>query len=44
MPRRTGRLAGNVMHFCLVLRAAGMAVGPGRVIDALGARDGHEAR
>jgi uncharacterized protein with von Willebrand factor type A (vWA) domain len=32
-----GRLAGNVMHFCRVLRAAGLPVGPGKVIDALGA-------
>ena len=30
-----GRLAENVMHFARVLRGAGMAVGPDRVIDAL---------
>ncbi|WP_439814145.1 vWA domain-containing protein [Zavarzinia sp. CC-PAN008] len=29
------RLAENVVHFARVLRAAGMPVGPGRVIDAL---------
>jgi uncharacterized protein with von Willebrand factor type A (vWA) domain len=32
-----GRLAENVMHFARVLRGAGMAVGPDRVIDALNA-------
>jgi uncharacterized protein len=30
-----GRLARNVMHFARALRAAGLPVGPGRVIDAL---------
>jgi len=30
-----GRLAENVMHFARVLRRAGIAVGPDRVIDAL---------
>jgi uncharacterized protein with von Willebrand factor type A (vWA) domain len=30
-----GQLAGNVMHFARVLRAAGLPVGPDRVIDAL---------
>lgn len=30
-----GRLAENVMHFARALRAAGMPVGPGQVIDAL---------
>ena len=28
-----GRLAENVMHFARLLRAAGMRVGPDRVID-----------
>jgi hypothetical protein len=37
MSERPGHLAGNVMHFCRTLRAAGLAVGPGKVIDALGA-------
>ena len=32
-----GRLAENVMHFARVLRAAGLAVGPGSVLDALDA-------
>lgn len=32
-----GRLAENVMHFGRLLRAAGLPVGPDRVIDALGA-------
>ncbi len=32
-----GRLAENVMHFARVLRGAGLAVGPDRVIDALNA-------
>ena len=32
-----GRLAENVMHFARVLRGAGIAVGSGRVIDALNA-------
>jgi uncharacterized protein len=30
-----GRLAANVMHFARALRAAGLPVGPGRVIEAL---------
>ena len=30
-----GRLAENVMHFARVLRAAGLPIGPARVIDAL---------
>ena len=33
----SGRLAENVVHFARVLRGAGMAVGPDRVIDALNA-------
>jgi uncharacterized protein len=32
-----GRLAQNVVHFVRVLRAAGVPVGPGKVIDALAA-------
>ena len=31
----TGTLAANVMHFARLLRAAGLSVGPDRVIDAL---------
>jgi len=31
----TGRFAENIMHFARVLRAAGLPIGPGRVIDAL---------
>ena len=30
----TGRLADNVLHFCRLLREAGLPVGPGRVVDA----------
>jgi uncharacterized protein with von Willebrand factor type A (vWA) domain len=30
-----GRLAENIMHFGRVLRAAGLPIGPGRVIDAI---------
>ena len=30
-----GRLVENIVHFARVLRAAGLAVGPGRVIDAV---------
>jgi uncharacterized protein len=32
-----GQLARNVMHFCRCLRAAGLPVGPGKVLDALAA-------
>ena len=32
-----GRFARNVMHFARALRAAGLPVGPGRVLDALAA-------
>ncbi len=32
-----GRLAENIMHFARVLRAAGLPVGPGKVLDALDA-------
>ena len=31
----SGRFARNVMHFARALRAAGLPVGPGRVIEAL---------
>ena len=33
--RPDGRLAENIMHFARVLRAAGMPVGPGKVLDAV---------
>jgi uncharacterized protein len=33
----SGKLAENVMHFARVLRAAGLPVGPAKVLDALGA-------
>ena len=33
-PAATGRLADNILHFCRLLRAAGLPVGPGRVLDA----------
>ena len=33
-PAAAGRLADNVLHFCRLLRAAGLPVGPGRVLDA----------
>lgn len=35
VPRDSGRLAENVMHFARVLRVAGLAIGPDRVIDAV---------
>src|SRR5476651_1376248 len=31
----SGKLAENVMHFARVLRAAGLPIGPDRVVDAL---------
>ena len=31
----SGQFARNVMHFARALRAAGLPVGPGRVIEAL---------
>jgi uncharacterized protein with von Willebrand factor type A (vWA) domain len=34
-PAATGRLAENVLHFVRVLRAAGLPVGPAKVLDAL---------
>ena len=30
-----GRLIANLMHFARTLRAAGLPVGPGKVIDAV---------
>ncbi|MFO1362101.1 MAG: VWA domain-containing protein [Burkholderiales bacterium] len=36
-PAGRGKLAENVMHFARVLRAAGLPVGPGKVLDALAA-------
>jgi len=30
-----GRLAANIMHFARVLRAAGLPIGPGKVLDAV---------
>lgn len=33
--KQQGRLAENVVHFARVLRRAGLAIGPGKVIDAL---------
>jgi uncharacterized protein with von Willebrand factor type A (vWA) domain len=41
-PRRIeagGRLAENIMHFARTLRAAGLPVGPGRVLDAIRATE-----
>ncbi len=32
---RNGRLADNIVHFARALRAAGLPVGPGRVVDAV---------
>ncbi|MCC6471311.1 MAG: VWA domain-containing protein [Alphaproteobacteria bacterium] len=37
VPAAQGRLVENVMHFARTLRAAGLPVGPGRVIDAVNA-------
>jgi uncharacterized protein with von Willebrand factor type A (vWA) domain len=37
LPARHARLAENVMHFGRLLRAAGLPVGPDRVLDALAA-------
>ena len=34
-PGGAGKLADNIMHFARVLRAAGLPIGPDRVIDAL---------
>ncbi len=35
IPDDDGRLAENIMHFARVLRAAGLPVGPGKVLDAV---------
>jgi uncharacterized protein with von Willebrand factor type A (vWA) domain len=37
MTQHTGRLADNIVHFARALRAAGLPVGPGAVLDALAA-------
>ncbi|HJU20361.1 MAG TPA: VWA domain-containing protein [Stellaceae bacterium] len=37
MPQPDGRLLANLMHFARTLRAAGLPVGPGKVIDAVAA-------
>jgi uncharacterized protein with von Willebrand factor type A (vWA) domain len=37
MPQHEGRLLANLMHFARTLRAAGLPVGPGKVIDAVAA-------
>src|SRR5581483_8618911 len=37
MPDPNGRLAENIVHFARALRAAGIPVGPGAVLDALAA-------
>ena len=37
MAQETGRLAENIVHFARALRAAGIPVGPGSVLDALAA-------
>ena len=37
--RGGGELASNIAHFARVLRAAGIPVGPGRIVDALNAID-----
>src|SRR3954463_8069050 len=37
MPEKDGKLAENIVHFARALRAAGIPVGPGSVLDALAA-------
>src|SRR6266852_220202 len=37
MPESGGSLLANLMHFSRTLRAAGLPVGPGKVIDAVAA-------
>ena len=37
MPNDDGRLAENILYFARALRAAGIPVGPGSVLDALDA-------
>jgi uncharacterized protein with von Willebrand factor type A (vWA) domain len=39
MAEQNGRLADNIVHFARALRAAGLPVGPGAVLDALAAVD-----
>src|SRR5215510_3606614 len=34
-PEQTGRLGENIMHFARALRAAGLPVGPGKVLDSI---------
>ncbi|MCG8546886.1 MAG: VWA domain-containing protein, partial [Alphaproteobacteria bacterium] len=34
-PQDGGRMPENIMHFCRVLRAAGLPVGPGKTLDAV---------
>jgi len=34
-PRDQGRMAENILYFARTLRAAGLPVGPGKVLDAL---------
>lgn len=36
-PIRSGRLAENIMHFARTLRAAGLPIGPGKVLAAISA-------
>ena len=36
-PSERGRLLANLVHFARVLRVAGLAIGPGRVLDAVNA-------
>ncbi|MEX2614660.1 MAG: VWA domain-containing protein [Alphaproteobacteria bacterium] len=35
LPADGGRIAGNIMHFARALRAAGLPIGPGKVLDAI---------
>ena len=39
MPKPDGRLAENILYFVRALRAAGIPIGPGSVLDALAALD-----
>ena len=38
-PPQGGKLGANIMHFARALRAAGLPIGPGRVIDAIRAAE-----
>ena len=40
MTESNGRLAENILYFARALRAAGIPVGPGAVLDALEAVEG----